>query len=76
MPADATGSASMRAAAESASWLATELASRPIRLAPGDIVLTGGLTRAQEMSPGDDVLAVARAGGDMVASVSLFGSAA
>jgi len=73
---DDTGSASMRAAAESVAWLATELASRPAGLAPGDIVLTGGLTRAHELLPGDDVVATARASDGTTASVSLFGSAA
>jgi len=70
---DATGSASMRAAAESASWLATELASRPVRLAPGDILLTGGLTRAQGLSDGGGAVAVARVGDRTTATVSLFG---
>ena len=76
IPSDATGSASMRAAAESASWLATELASRPTRLAPGDILLTGGLTRAHALPPYRNAVAVARVGHRTTASVSLFGSAA
>jgi 2-keto-4-pentenoate hydratase len=72
---DATGSASMRAAAESLSWLATELSSRPAGLAPGDIVLTGGLTRSFELSADDDAVAVAEVHDVRVATVSLFGSA-
>ena len=75
MPTDATGSASVRAAAESLSWLATELSSMPAGLAPGDIVLTGGLTRSYELSAGEDAVAVACTAGGTAATVSLFGSA-
>ena len=74
---DAAGLATMRAAAEATAWLATQLASRPAGLAPGDIVLTGGITPAHEVLEAHvAVVAAARAATGTTATVSLFGSPA
>jgi 2-keto-4-pentenoate hydratase len=74
---DASGLATMRAAAEATAWLATQLASRRSGLAPGDIVLTGGITPSHEVLEAHvEVVAAARPETGATATVSLFGSAA
>lgn len=47
------GTGSRRDAAASTAWLCRELAARGRALRPGDVVLTGGLTAAQALGPGD-----------------------
>ncbi|MFD1539797.1 2-keto-4-pentenoate hydratase [Nonomuraea guangzhouensis] len=53
----ATGAAAGGHPAAGVAWLAGLLAGRGEALRPGDIVLTGGLTRAIPLEPGDEIAA-------------------
>jgi 2-keto-4-pentenoate hydratase len=54
----ATGSAASGHPAVGVTWLVSQLARRGQQLNPGDIVITGGLTKAIVLGPGDSVEAV------------------
>ena len=56
--ARATGAAASGHPAEGVVWLLGELAARGERIHAGDVVITGGLTRAVPLEPGDVVRAV------------------
>lgn len=56
--ARATGAAASGHPAEGVVWLVSELAARGERISAGDVVITGGLTRAVPLEPGDVVRAV------------------
>lgn len=56
--AEATGAAASGHPAAGVVWLAAELGSRGRRIEAGDVVITGGLTRAVPLGPGDLVRAV------------------
>jgi 2-keto-4-pentenoate hydratase len=60
------GEGSLADAARGVAWLAEQLAAEGLALQPGDIVLTGGLTRALALEPGSR--ATARASGAGVAA--------
>lgn len=64
------GLGSMVDAARGVAWLAGELAAEGIALRPGDVVLTGGLTRALPLDPGSRATAVA-SGTGVAATVSV-----
>lgn len=68
--AEEDGLGSMLDAASGVAWLAGQLAADGLALRPGDVVLTGGLTRALRVPPGSRVLATA-SGTGVAASVSL-----
>ncbi len=53
----ATAAAAMGHPLTAWEWLAAELARRGERLHPGDIVITGGLTAAVPIGPGDEITA-------------------
>ncbi|MEP7022415.1 MAG: fumarylacetoacetate hydrolase family protein [Actinomycetota bacterium] len=53
----ATGAAASGHPASGVAWLAAKLAQRQLSLRPGDIVLSGGLTRAQPLEPGHEITA-------------------
>lgn len=55
--ASATGAAAMGHPLHAVSWLAGELERRGERLRAGEVVLTGGLTAAVPLNPGDTVRA-------------------
>lgn len=54
----ATAAAAMGHPRNALAWLAAELPRRGERLQPGDVVITGGLTAAVALRPGDVVAAV------------------
>jgi 2-keto-4-pentenoate hydratase len=56
--ASATGAAAMGHPFTALAWLAEELDRRGERLSGGDLVLTGGLTAAVPLDPGDTVAAM------------------
>jgi 2-keto-4-pentenoate hydratase len=64
----ATGAAAMGHPFTALAWLAAELARRGERLAPGDLVITGGLTVAVALEPGHAVEAAF--GDDVVVRVA------
>jgi 2-keto-4-pentenoate hydratase len=66
--AEGTGAAAMGDPLRALDWLREALSSKPDTLRPGDIVITGGLTAAIPVEPGDVVEAVF---GDHAASVRL-----
>jgi 2-keto-4-pentenoate hydratase len=53
----ATGAAASGHPAQGVAWLAAQLAERNLSLQPGDVVLSGGLTRAQPLEPGHEISA-------------------
>jgi 2-keto-4-pentenoate hydratase len=53
----ATGAAASGHPAKGVAWLAARLAERNLSLQPGDVVLSGGLTRAQPLDPGHEISA-------------------
>lgn len=55
--ASATGAAAMGHPFNAVAWLAEELGRRGERLRAGDLILTGGLTAAVPLGPGDTVAA-------------------
>lgn len=55
---EATAAAAMGHPFTALEWLAGELARRGERLLPGDIVITGGLTAAVRIRPGEEITAV------------------
>jgi 2-keto-4-pentenoate hydratase len=55
--ASATGAAASGHPASGVAWLAAQLARQGSRLRPGDVVLSGGLTRAQHLEPGHQIAA-------------------
>jgi 2-keto-4-pentenoate hydratase len=67
------GSGTLRAAAEAVAWLADRLFEDGLALRSGDVVLTGGLTRATPVAPGSVVRAQATGSG-IDASVSVQGA--
>jgi 2-keto-4-pentenoate hydratase len=54
----ATGAAASGHPLAGVAWLAGQLAARGSRLEAGQIVITGGLTAAVPLAPGDEVVAV------------------
>jgi 2-keto-4-pentenoate hydratase len=56
--AEGTGAAAMGDPLHALDWLQRVLSNRPGTLRPGDVVLTGGLTAAVPIEPGDTVEAV------------------
>jgi 2-keto-4-pentenoate hydratase len=55
--ATATGAAASGHPARGVAWLADQLARQDLSLRPGDVVLSGGLTRAQPLEPDHEVAA-------------------
>jgi 2-keto-4-pentenoate hydratase len=53
----ATGAAASGHPANGVAWLADQLAKHNLSLQPGDVVLSGGLTRAQPLEPGHEIRA-------------------
>jgi 2-keto-4-pentenoate hydratase len=53
----ATGAAASGHPAQGVAWLVAQLAERNLSLQLGDVVLSGGLTRAQPLEPGHEVSA-------------------
>jgi 2-keto-4-pentenoate hydratase len=53
----ATGAAASGHPANGVAWLAGQLAKQDLSLRPGDVVLSGGLTRAQPLEPDHEVTA-------------------
>ncbi|GAA0667611.1 fumarylacetoacetate hydrolase family protein [Streptomyces thermocarboxydovorans] len=72
--AESTGAAAMGHPADAVAWLATELAAHGGRLEPGDLIITGGLTAAVQLSTGTTVSATF--GGQFSVRVSRSDSAA
>ncbi len=71
--ATATAAAAMGNPLAALDWLAEELPRHGVRLSPGDVVITGGLTAAVPLEPGDVVAARFgddRAGGVVTVQVS------
>jgi 2-keto-4-pentenoate hydratase len=60
---EATAAAAMGHPFTALEWLSGELARRGERLRPGDIVITGGLTAAVPIGPGEEITAVFGDGG-------------
>ena len=69
--ASATGADAGGHPAAGLAWLAAQLGARAETLEPGDLVITGGLTAAVPLEPGDEVVAVFTPHGEPALSVSV-----